>query len=120
MGNGRGFSLVEVLVSMLLVLTGLLALGHTLGKSIQANYRTSQEAHAIAYAQQKVEFLKTVPFAHSDLSTGTHTDTPASGFTRTWTVTTSGNEKAIRLTLTRLVPSQTQPVSVVLALQRIQ
>ena len=93
MKGERGFSLAEVLISMLLVMTGLLALGHTMGKAIEANYRTNQEAVAMAYALQKAEALRTVAFSHTDLSNGTYTDTPASGFTRTWTVTTSGGVK---------------------------
>lgn len=120
MTNQRGFTLAEILISMLMVTTGLLAIVHTMAKGIEANYRTSQEAAAIAYAQQKIEVLQTLPFTHSDLSAGTHSDTPATGFTRTWTVTTSGNEKTIRLSLTRTVPGQVSPVRVVLGLVRVE
>jgi len=120
MNNERGFSLAEILISMLLVMTGLLAMAHTMGKGIEANYRTSQEAQAMAYAQQKIEVLQTLPFTHSDLSAGTHSDTPATGFTRSWTVTTSGSQKTIRLTLTRSVTGQAAPVRVILGLVRMQ
>jgi prepilin-type N-terminal cleavage/methylation domain-containing protein len=120
MQNQRGFSLTEVLISMTLVMAGLLALGHTMGKAIEGNYRTNQEGQAIAFALQKAETLRNVPFGHADLTTGTHTDTPASGFTRSWVVTTAGNTKNITLTLTRSIPKQTQPVRVVLGIQRVQ
>ena len=105
---------------MLMVMTGLLALGHTMGNAIKANYRTNQEGQAMAFALQKAEALRTVAFTHSDLTNGTHADTPASGFTRNWVVTTSGDVKNITLTLTRSIPQQTQPVRVVLSLQRVQ
>lgn len=120
MKGDKGFSLAEVLISMLLVTTGLLALGHTMGKAIEVNYRTNQEAQAIAYALQKAEVLRTVAFTHSDLTDGNHSDTPASGFTRSWTVTTAGDVKNITLTLTRSIPQHTQPVRVILGLQRVQ
>lgn len=120
MQGEKGFSLAEVLISMLLVMTGLLALGHTMGKAIEANYRTNQEAQAIAYALQKAEVLRNVSFTHSDLTSGTHSDTPASGFARNWTVTTAGDVKNITLTLTRSIPRHTQPVRVVLGLQRVK
>ena len=95
-------------------------MGHTMGKAIEANYRTSQESDAIAFALQRIEVLKTVPFTHADLSTGAHTETPATGFTRSWTVTTTGNVKSITLTVTRPIPKQTQPVRVILGIERVQ
>ncbi len=120
MQTNRGFSLAEVLVSMFLVTTGLLAMGHTMGKAIEANYRTSQEGDAIGFALQKIEVLKTVPFTHADLSAGAHSDTPAAGFARGWSVTTTGNAKSITLTVTRPIPNQTKPVMVVLGIERVQ
>ena len=120
MQGEKGFSLIEVLISMLLMVSGLLALGHTMGKALEANYRTSQEAQVMAHALQKAEALRTVAFTHSDLTNGTHSDTPASGFARSWTVTTAGDLKTITLTLTRSIPGQVQPVRVVLGLQRVQ
>jgi prepilin-type N-terminal cleavage/methylation domain-containing protein len=120
MHGEKGFSLIEVLISMLLMMSGLLALGHTMGNALKANYRTSQEARVMAYALQKAEALRTVSFTHSDLTNGAHSDTPASGFTRSWTVATAGDLKTITLTLTRPIPGQAQPVRVVLGLQRLQ
>jgi Tfp pilus assembly protein PilV len=120
MRKDGGFSLAEVLVSIFLITVGLLALGHTLSRAITANYRTRQETQAIAYAPQKMELLKTLPFTHSDLSNGSHSDAPAVGFSRSWTVTTSGGQKTITLILTRSVPNQTQPVRVVLTAERAQ
>ena len=120
MGNNRGFSLAEVLISVLLVMTGLLAMAHTMAMGIEANYRTSQEAQAIAYAQQKIEVLQAVGFTHSDLSNGTHSDSPTAGIARTWTVTTSGGQKTIQLTVTRSIAGQVPPVRVVLRLVRSQ
>ena len=95
-------------------------MAHTMTKGIEANYRTRQEAQVMAYAQQQVELLQTLPFAHADLTTGTHSDTPAPGFARSWIVSTAGSEKIIRLTLTRTIPGQVAPVRVVLNLMRNQ
>jgi Tfp pilus assembly protein PilV len=121
MTDERGFSLAEIMISMLLMMTGLLAMAHTMGKGIHANYRSTQEAQAMAYAQQKVEVLQTLAYTHADLTAGTHTDTPATGFTRTWIVTESGDQKTIRLTLTRAITGQAAlPVRVVLGLMRNQ
>src|SRR5687768_1595118 len=97
----KGFSLTEMLVSLMLMIRGVMAMAHTMAKGIEANYRTRQEAQVMAYAQQQIELLQTLPFTHADLSAGTHTDTPAEGFSRSWTVSTSGNEKTVQLTLTR-------------------
>jgi Tfp pilus assembly protein PilV len=120
MQNDRGFSLAEVAISAFLVMTGLLAMGHTMGTAIKTNYRTSQEGQAMAYALEKVEALRTLDYAHADLTTGAHSDTPATGFSRSWSVSTAGTAKSITLTVTRSIPQQTQPVRVVLSLQKVQ
>lgn len=107
-------------MAMLLVTSGLLTMSHTMITGIKANYRTRQEAQAMAYAQQKTEALQALAFTHADLTAGTHADTPAAGFARTWTVTDSGSEKTIRVTLIRSIPGQTAPVRVVLIIARAQ
>jgi Tfp pilus assembly protein PilV len=118
MHTNKGFSLGEVLIGLLLMTTGLLATAHTVAKGIEANYRTRQEAAVMAYAQQRIELLQTVPYTHADLTAGTHGDTPAPGFLRTWAVTVAGSEKTVQLTVTRAIPGQTAPVRVVLNLVR--
>ena len=118
--NIRGFSLIEILISMVLITTGLMAMAHTMATGIKANYRTRQEAQVMAYAQQKLELLHTLPFNHADLSAGNHSDTPASGFTRTWAVAVAGSEKTVQLSVTRSIPGQVPPTRVVLNLVRAQ
>jgi Tfp pilus assembly protein PilV len=116
----KGFSFIEIMLSMLLLTTGLLAMAHSVTVAVGANYRTKQETLAAAYAQQKVEYLKTVDFTHSDLAAGTRSDTPAMGFTRTWTVTTSGTEKTVTLTVTRSINNSNTPVQITVVFVRSQ
>ena len=118
MNAEKGFSMIEIMVSILLLMTGLLMMAHSMGMAIEANYRTNQETAAANYAQQKLEVLKSVAFSHDDLSAGNHADTPAAGFARSWSVSESGDEKTITLTLTRSVPDTTLPVRVTLVLVR--
>jgi prepilin-type N-terminal cleavage/methylation domain-containing protein len=121
MGRNRGFSLIEVMVSMLLLMTGLLLMAHSMGAAIETNYRTNQETIAANYAQQKLEVLKSVSFGHSELAEGNHSDIPEAGFSRAWSVTSNGDdEKTITLTLTRPIPNTTLPVRVTLVLVRTQ
>ena len=120
MGNERGFSLIEIMISMLLVTTGLLTIAHSMGKGIEANYRTREEAQVMAYAQQQIERLQALPLTHADLTAGTHADVPSPGYARSWTVSVSGIERSILLSVTRAIPSQNPPVRVVLSLSRAQ
>ena len=122
MRDGKGFSLAEIMVSILLLMTGLLMMAHSMAASIGANYRTKQESLAAGYAQQKMEVLKSLAFTHSDLSAGPHSDVPASGFSRSWTVVVNGpgNEKTITLTLTRSIAGTNTPVRVTVVLVRTQ
>lgn len=120
MQTENGFSLVEIMISILLLMTGLLMMAHSMTVAIETNYRTKQETLAAGYAQQKIEGLKSVVFTHSDLTDGTHSDTPATGFSRSWSVSTdgTGNEKTVTLTMTRSLPDTTLPVRVTLVLVR--
>lgn len=120
MRNEPAFSLTEIMVSILILMTGILMMAHSTALVIEANYRTNQESLAAAYAQDKIEFLKTVVFTHADLASGTHSDTPAPGFSRSWTVTLgpTGTQKTVNLAVTKSMLHSTLPAKLTILLVR--
>ena len=122
MRREKGFTFVEVMMSMLVIVGGMLMVAHSMTATVAANYRSKQEVLVSGYVQQKVESLKAQSYAASDLSVGTHADTPAQGFTRTWTVTADAldTQKTVSLNVSRSVSKKVKPVSLTVQITRIR
>ena len=109
-----GFSLIEVLMAVALVATGMLAYGALSGSVMNANTKSTKKSIAVTLAQDKIEELRNLTLMYRDLSTALSDANPvfntsnaqwetsadesldAEGqttgvlqFTRTWTVTQS-------------------------------
>ena len=122
MHKERGFTFVEVMMSMLVLVGGMLMVAHSMTATVAANYRSKQQVVVSGYVQQKIESLKAVSYVHSDLSVGTHSDTPAQGFTRTWTVTSDAQDyqKTISLNVSRTLTKKVKPVSLTVMITRVR
>jgi Tfp pilus assembly protein PilV len=122
MKNEKGFSFPEVLVSLTIVVGGLLMVAHSTAATVNANYRVKQEGIVSTYVQQKVERLKTASYTDADLTAGTHSDAPASGFSRSWTVTSNAadRQKTIVLSVSRAVSTRSTPVTMNVVITRVR
>jgi prepilin-type N-terminal cleavage/methylation domain-containing protein len=113
MQNEKGLTLPEVLVAMVVLSLGLLALARMQITAIQVNAASGRLTQATAIAQDKVEQLMALPYAHAELDdqnpVGEVTKHPLEqpeprpgGYTITWTVDedTATGVKTINLTVT--------------------
>ena len=71
-GRQRGFSLIEVLVSMIFLAIGLLAIASMQVRSIRGNFFSNNLMQATYVAQDRLEFLKNV--SYSNLVSGEFND----------------------------------------------
>jgi len=88
--GGRGFTLIEIMVAIALLVIGILGLIATATSVIQGNAISRQMTTAMALAQEQMEILKRLSYTASDLTSGSHNDpgNPLSTiYSRTWTVT---------------------------------
>lgn len=69
----RGLTLLEVMVSLVILAVGLLALASMQVSSIQANTSGFASTAAVALADQRVQLLKNLSFADANLTAGAHT-----------------------------------------------
>jgi Tfp pilus assembly protein PilV len=107
----EGFTLLEVMISICILMAGLLAVGTMQVTAIYGNSQANRVTKATSMAEEKMEELLSLEYtlasAHADLSQGNHPVAPvtdASGYTTTWTVEDNvlGNQntKAITVTVT--------------------
>lgn len=68
----KGFTIVEMLVSITILAVGLLALGVLFPAGMRSTMLTKQNTQAIEYCQQKIEYLRTLSWGNSELTAGTH------------------------------------------------
>jgi len=99
-----GFSLIEVLVAVVFLAIGVLAIAGLQVTSVRGNYFSNNLMQATYVAQDRLEFLKNLPFNSPQLQTNQYNEGTAtvSGivFNRTYEVVTGGNLKTIRYTVT--------------------
>lgn len=97
----RGFTLLEVLVALVVLATGLLALAKFQGTLMQDNALSKQRTEATMYAQQKIEMLRSYSLmsTYTGMTSGSDTITgTSSSFTRTWTITPHSTSTAPQYT----------------------
>ncbi len=90
--DARGFTLIEVLIAMAILVVALVALLGLLSQSSLNVYLGGGESKATSYARQQVEFLRNQPVTNACFAAGCNnvTDNPESGIARTWTVAAVG------------------------------
>ena len=104
MPNGKGFTLIEVLVGLIILSVGLLAIAGMFVTSVKGNYFSNQLTQASYVAQDRLEFLKSIPINNAPLTAGPHPETPVTiggvTFSRSYTVVVNGSLKTITYTVT--------------------
>jgi type IV pilus assembly protein PilV len=106
-GNEDGFTLLEVIIAISILMVGLLAVATMQVSAIKGNAHANRIADATTYAQDQLENLMARPYTHADLDPGQHTGTnPPPGYAITWTVTentsvgsSAQNTKLIKVTI---------------------
>lgn len=77
--NKNGFSLIEVLVSLVILAIGLLAIGEMQIISIKESFFSNNVTKATIFAQTKMEELKRLSYNDVNLSSGEHNEGTISG-----------------------------------------
>lgn len=101
----RGFSILEVLITLVVLAGGLLAIGNLYGKIMNGSAAAKERSEAVVLAEQKLEELRYNLYASIAAGSDTVSATTGSGsnanFSRSWTVTTSTNPnyKEVQLTV---------------------
>ncbi len=98
----NGFSLIEVLITLVIFAVGMLALGGMEIFSIKGNSFSRGVTEATVLAQDKLEELRELSFADSSLSIGHHDEGALSGsrFSRSYDVESiSAALKAVTVTV---------------------
>jgi len=94
MPNERGFTLVEVLISTLVLTVGLVGIAGLLVVTTQAQIGARESARSVRLAQTKMDEIMKLPFADARISVGgdldanvaNHNDSPVDGITVRWVV----------------------------------
>jgi type II secretory pathway pseudopilin PulG len=81
--------MVEMMVALLIFGIGIVALAQSMPGGIRERDRARRMSVATNLAQEQVERLRSLPWAHANLQAGSHTDAdnPVDGsYNRTWVV----------------------------------
>ena len=101
--NKRGFTLIEVLIAVILLAIGFLAIGALHVTSTRGGLFSSNLMQASYVAQDRLEFLKNLPFTDAQIQVGSSTkdSRPISGVVFNWSdqITTAGGD-ARKITVT--------------------
>ncbi len=115
MNNRSGFTLIEVILALSILLVVMMMLANTTGKTVHTTATSSNQQAAIQLAMDRVEQVRTDPnYAGLDSAYArTETSFPTlSGFTRVTSIvrTTSGNNDFKKVTVTVTGPGLLSPV----------
>ena len=77
--NENAFTLIEVLVGLVILVIGLLVLAVMQISAIKGSYFSSNVTQATFLTQERLEYLKNLPYNDSDLSSGQYNEGTISG-----------------------------------------
>ena len=96
MKHGRGFTILEVMIALLILAVGLLGVAALTTTSVKVNSNANHLTWAYQRAQADLENLRSLPWG--SISDGSRTATwKGVTFTSTWTVAATGNMKNVSL-----------------------
>jgi type IV pilus assembly protein PilV len=118
-GFDEGFTLIEIMITLVILSVGLVALAGLQITAIKANAFSKRMTTATAVAEAKIEQLKDTPYANVQSESATPIVAANMNFTRQVTVTANSpvpNTKTIQVTVTWTEGSQSHvvPISTVI------
>jgi prepilin-type N-terminal cleavage/methylation domain-containing protein len=99
--NKEGFSLIELLVSLVILSVSLLALASLMAMTTQYNSFGGRATEAVTFGQDKLEELRAVPWAivGSDPVADQVQGATGIAYARNWAVATAGSLKTVTITV---------------------
>jgi type IV pilus assembly protein PilV len=97
----KGFTLIEVLIGLIILAIGILAVAGMQITSIIGTSFSNNLSQASVIAQDRLEFLKSLPLNDARLDTGTYNDLPDIGiFTRSYQATRNPDPNFVTIVYT--------------------
>jgi type IV pilus assembly protein PilV len=97
----RGFTLTEVLIGLIILAIGILAIAGMHITSIRGTSFSNSLTQASVIAQERLEFLKSLPLNDASLDTGDYNDLPNVGiFTKSYHADRNLNPNYVQITYT--------------------
>ena len=97
----KGFTLIEVLIGLIILAIGILAVAGMQITSIRGTAFSNNLMQASVIAQERLEFIKSLPLNDAKLDTGTYPDPPNIGiFTRSYQATRNANPNFVNIIYT--------------------
>ena len=97
--NNKGFSLIEVMIGLIFLAVGLLAMATLQVSSVRGNFFSHHLTQASYVAQDRLEFLDSLPLDSAQLQPGSHSDGTVNVsdivFNRSYSVAIGGGLTAI-------------------------
>jgi type II secretion system protein I len=118
-GSEDGFTLIEILITLVIFSVGIMALAGLQVTAIKANAFSKRMTAAIAVAEAKLEQIKDTPYANVQSESPTQVVAAGMNFTRQVTVTANSpvpNTKTVQVMVTWTEGSQlhTVPISTII------
>ncbi|MGB7573660.1 MAG: prepilin-type N-terminal cleavage/methylation domain-containing protein [Thermodesulfobacteriota bacterium] len=98
----NGFTLMEVAAGLIILAIGLLAIAAMQITSTKGGYFSNNVTQATIFLQDKLEYLKGLPYRGSDLSSGQHNEGIITGtiFSRQYTIVEDAGNSMKTITVT--------------------
>lgn len=98
----NGFTLMEVAAGLIILAIGLLAIAAMQITSTKGGYFSNNVTQATIFVQDKLEYLKGLPYRGSDLSSGQHNEGIITGtiFSRQYTIVEDAGNSMKTITVT--------------------
>ena len=97
--NSKGFTLMEILISLVILSMALLALAGLMVRTTRNNSFGGHMTEAATFAQDKLEELKAVSWVAIVPGTDRKTGNTGIEYARTWDVAINGNLKTVNMTI---------------------
>ena len=111
----RGFTLVEVVVAMLILIIGILGLAASAASVGRLTTLGVQQSRAANAAMSKAEELRSLGNCMTMATSGS--DTWPGGFTRSWTTSLTGRVQTVTITITYRTSTKTRTATYVSEIQ---